>query len=79
MIAPVPADPDQPRHSGHLFLKNIPRTTKKAFKSEVADCDLYMRDALIILMRRFVTARRKGLNVIRIDAMRKNETEDIDE
>ena len=74
MIAPVT---EGSKYTGHLLLKNIPRTTKKAFKAECAEVDIHMRDCLIILMRRFVYAKRKGENVIRVDAMREYETEDI--
>jgi hypothetical protein len=76
IIAPVPSDPNAPKHKGALLLKGIPKTTHHAFKSACATKGLPMRDVLLILMRRYTAGVRDDAAKIRIDRMRHGESDE---
>jgi hypothetical protein len=74
-IAPVRKDPAQKKHHAAILLKDIPESTHRIFKSACADHGVTMRDALIILARRFSTAVKTNEDWISIDRMRPAEAD----
>lgn len=74
--APSPKDRSEPHHEKHIFLRDVPKSTHKAFKSACAEKDITMRDGQIILMRRFAMAVKAGENTIRIDKMKPDEADE---
>lgn len=67
--------PGEPHFGGNIFLRDVPKTTHRAFKIACANKVITMRDAQIILMRRFAMAVARGQKVIRIDEMRPKEAD----
>lgn len=75
-IVPAPqADPSAVRHKKALFLRGVPESTMRAFKSACASRGMTMRDAHISLMRRFSVAVKRGLNSISINKMTDEDTD----
>ena len=65
----APDSPNFPQHDGAILLRNIPGSTHRAFKSACGKRGITMRDALIVMMRRYSSAVEKGDLSIRIDKM----------
>lgn len=78
-VAPVRKDPEEKMHDKAILLKEIPESTHRLFKSACADHGVTMRDALIILARRFSTAVNTGEDWISIDRMKPEEADKCDE
>lgn len=75
-VSQVPAGPPgDPHFGGNIFLRDVPQTTHRAFKIACADKVVTMRDAHIILIRRFAMAVARGENTIRIDRMKPDEAD----
>lgn len=75
-VSQVPAGPPgDPKFGGNIFLRDVPQTTHRAFKIACATKTVTMRDAHIILLRRFSVAVAKGQNTIRIDEMKPTEAD----
>ena len=54
-ISQTPLNRAKPHHRGTLFLEGVPKSTKAAFKSACAKQETTMRDAMIKLMRQYIT------------------------
>lgn len=78
-IAPVRKDPEERKHRAAILLKDIPESTRRKFKSACSDHGVTMRDALIILARRFTTAVKSDIDWISIDRMKPAEADLCDE
>lgn len=63
-IAPAPANPADAKYKGHVFLRNVPSTTRQAFKIACAQTNMTMRDVLLLLMRKYAGAIRKKKTAI---------------
>lgn len=73
--APARKDPEEKKHNAAILLKDIPVSTHRIFKSACADHGVTMRDALIILARRFSTAVKTDQDWISIDRMKPAEAD----
>ena len=66
IIAEAKADRAESKYKGVLFLRDIPETTKIAFKAACVSRNRTMRDIHVILMRKFAEAVRTGKPSINI-------------
>lgn len=74
-VAPVRKDPAERKHHKAILLKDIPESTHRIFKSACADHGVTMRDALIILARRFSASVNDNVDWISIDRMKPAEAD----
>ncbi len=74
-IAPLAAG-KPPKFGGQLLVRGIPESTHRIFKAACVNRDVTMRDAFIIIMRRFAAAVEKGQDTIRIDRLKKEPCRD---
>lgn len=74
-VAPVRRNEEEKMHHKAILLKDIPESTHRIFKSACADHGVTMRDALIILARRFSAAVGSGEDWISIDRMKPAEAD----
>ncbi len=58
----MPLDRSRPHHTGVLFVQGVPETTKANFKAACAKRGETMRDALIDLMRVYISRDRQVEN-----------------
>jgi hypothetical protein len=78
-VAPVRKNEEEKMHHKAMHLKDIPESTHRTFKTACANHGVTMRDAQIILMRRFSTAVNTGEDWISIDKMKPEEADKCDE
>lgn len=78
-VAPVRKDPAERKHHKAILLKDIPESTHRIFKSACADHGVTMRDALIILARRFSASVNDNVDWISIDRMKPAEADSCED